>query len=244
MLVPYSNRRHANALVGAPALQIDGLCVSYSGDTQPALSDVSFTIKSGSRVALVGANGSGKSTLLKVVAGLLPPTSGQVTIYGLPVGICHHRVAYLPQRGEVDWRFPISVERLVLAGRYVHLGWFRRPGRTDRAITAEVLTRLGLHDLAQRQIGQLSGGQQQRALLARALVQEADLLLLDEPLSAVDAHSREIIATVLHDLSREGKSALVATHHLDRLEDEFDQIITLEQGRQMRTPLGIYGLVA
>jgi manganese/zinc/iron transport system ATP- binding protein len=231
-------------LVGAPALQIDGLCVSYSGDTQPALSDVSFTIKSGSRVALVGANGSGKSTLLKVVAGLLPPTSGQVTIYGLPVGICHHRVAYLPQRGEVDWRFPISVERLVLAGRYVHLGWFRRPGRTDRAITAEVLTRLGLHDLAQRQIGQLSGGQQQRALLARALVQEADLLLLDEPLSAVDAHSREIIATVLHDLSREGKSALVATHHLDRLEDEFDQIITLEQGRQMRTPLGIYGLVA
>jgi manganese/zinc/iron transport system ATP- binding protein len=185
------------------------------------------------RVALVGANGSGKSTLLKAVAGLLRPQAGTIRIYGQPVGACRHRVAYLPQRSEVDWRFPVTVERLVLAGRYVHLGWLRRPGRADRELVARVLEQLGLSALAERQINELSGGQQQRALLARALVQEADLLLLDEPLSAVDAASRRIIAEVLDGLRRQGRTALVATHHLDRLEEEFDQVYTLEEGELM-----------
>jgi ABC-type Mn2+/Zn2+ transport system ATPase subunit len=119
----------------------------------------------------------------------------------------------------------------VLAGRYVHLGWLRRPGRADRERVSTVLQQLGLAELAGRQISQLSGGQQQRALLARALVQEADLLLLDEPLSAVDAASRQIITGVLDGLRRAGKTALVATHHLDRLDEEFDQVFTLDDGR-------------
>jgi manganese/zinc/iron transport system ATP- binding protein len=235
MHLPYSGRRHADALPGADAMLLDGLSVGYPGAPEPAVRAVSLTIGSGVRAALVGANGSGKSTLLKAVAGLLRPQAGTIRVYGQPVGACHHRVAYLPQRGEVDWRFPVTVERLVLAGRYVHLGWLRRPGADDRRRVAEVLDQLGLAELAERQISQLSGGQQQRALLARALVQEADLLLLDEPLSAVDAASRQIIARVLDGLRRQGKTALVATHHIDRLDEEFDQVFTLDEGLLQRT---------
>lgn len=230
MYLPYSGRGHADTLPGADALFLDGLSVSYPGAPAPAVRNVSLAVGSGVRAALVGANGSGKSTLLKAVAGLLQPQAGTIRIYGQPVGACHHRVAYLPQRGEVDWRFPVTVAHLVLAGRYVHLGWLRRPGADDRRRVAEVLAQLGLTELADRQIAQLSGGQQQRALLARALVQNADLLLLDEPLSAVDAASRQIIAGVLDGLCRQGKTALVATHHVDRLEKEFDQVFTLDEG--------------
>jgi ABC-type Mn2+/Zn2+ transport system ATPase subunit len=233
MYLPYSRRRHTAALSGAPALTVERLSITYPGGTGPAVDAVDLLLPAGARVALVGANGSGKSTLLKAVAGLLRPQSGTIRIYGLPVGACHHRVAYLPQRSEVDWRFPVSVERLVLAGRYVHLGWLRRPGPADRRLVAEVLERLDLSDLAQRQIGALSGGQQQRALLARALVQGADLLLLDEPLNAVDARSRAIIADVLAQLRRIGKSALVATHHIDRLETEYDDVVALADGRRI-----------
>ncbi|MFV9504371.1 MAG: GNAT family N-acetyltransferase [Oscillochloridaceae bacterium umkhey_bin13] len=235
MYLPYASRRHVEAICGAPALVIDQLGVSYPGAQDAAVRRVSLTIPVGVRAALLGANGSGKSTLLKAVAGLLRPQAGTIRIYGQPVGACHHRVAYLPQRGEVDWRFPITVARLVLAGRYVHMGWLRRPGPDDYERVTEVLAQLGLADLADRQISQLSGGQQQRALLARALVQEADLLLLDEPLSAVDAASREIIARVLDQLSRRGKTALVATHHLDRLTEEYDLFFTLEDGALMHT---------
>jgi manganese/zinc/iron transport system ATP- binding protein len=233
MDLPYSRRRHAAALPGAAALDITDLSVAYPGEAHLAIQDIDLKVAVGTRMALVGANGSGKSTLLKAVAGLLRPRSGTIRIYGLPVGACHHRVAYLPQRSEVDWRFPVSVERLVLAGRYVHLGWLRRPGAADRRQVAAVLDQLELTDLAGRQISELSGGQQQRALLARALVQEADLLLLDEPLSAVDARSRAIIAAVLDDLRRRGKSALIATHHIDRLEAEFDDVVVLEAGRRI-----------
>lgn len=233
MYLSYSRRRYAAAVSGAQALEIAQLSVAYPGGDRLALQAVDLHVPVGQRVALVGANGSGKSTLLKAVAGLLRPQSGAIRIYGLPVGACHHRVAYLPQRSEVDWRFPVSVERLVLAGRYVHLGWLRRPARADHRLVAAVLDRLGLAELAGRQISALSGGQQQRALLARALVQEADLLLLDEPLSAVDARSREIIAEVLDDLRRRGKSALVATHHIDRLETEYDEVVALDDGRRI-----------
>jgi ABC-type Mn2+/Zn2+ transport system ATPase subunit len=234
--ISYSGRRHVAPRAGAPALEIERLVASYPGVAEPALREASMRLPAGVRAALVGANGSGKSTLLKAVAGLLRPQSGTISIYGRPVGACHHRVAYLPQRGEVDWRFPVTVERMVLAGRYVHLGWLRRPESADRAQVTAVLAQLGLTELAQRQISQLSGGQQQRALLARALVQEADLLLLDEPLSAVDAASRTIIAGVLDDLRHQGKTALIATHHLDRLAEEYDQIFTLDEGRIERTP--------
>ncbi|NWF79234.1 MAG: ABC transporter ATP-binding protein [Chloroflexi bacterium] len=235
MHIPYSGRHYTDIVAGAAALALDGLTVVYPGSSEPALRTVSLSVPAGVRAALVGANGSGKSTLLKAVAGLLRPQAGTIRIYGRPVGACHHRVAYLPQRGEVDWRFPVTVARLVLAGRYVHLGWLRRPRADDRRRVAAVLEQLGLSDLAHRQISQLSGGQQQRALLARALVQEADLLLLDEPLSAVDAASRQIIARALDGLRHQGKTALVATHHLDRLDEEFDLVFTLDEGVLQRS---------
>jgi ABC-type Mn2+/Zn2+ transport system ATPase subunit len=236
MYLPYGGRRHADPQAGAPALALEALTVGYPGSPTPALRAASLRVPAGTRVALVGANGSGKSTLLKAVAGLLRPQAGTIRIFGQPVGACHHRVAYLPQRGEVDWRFPVTLERLILAGRYVHLGWLRGPAPDDRRRVQTVLAQLGLIELAGRQIGELSGGQQQRALLARALVQEADLLLLDEPLSAVDAASRRIIAGVLDGLRRQGKTAIVATHHLDRLDEEFDRVFPLVDGALAPAP--------
>jgi len=229
--LPYSGRRHADPVEGAPALSVSGLSVRYPGAPEPALTDASCSIPVGVRAALVGANGSGKSTLLKAAAGLLEPAAGSIRVHGLPVGACHHRVAYLPQRGEIDWRFPISVRRLVLGGRHVHLGWLRRPGAGDRKITDQVMSRLGILDLAERQIGELSGGQQQRALLARALAQESDLLLLDEPFTAVDASTQEVVFDVLEELQRENKALVVATHDLERLAEEFDGVLYLKEGR-------------
>ncbi|NJN94438.1 MAG: ABC transporter ATP-binding protein [Anaerolineales bacterium] len=199
----------------------------------PALNEVNLNVPVGVRMALVGPNGAGKSTLLKAIAGLLPVQAGQIRVYGQPIGACHHRVAYLSQRSEVDWRFPLNVRQLALTGRYVHLGWLRRPAPKDYALVEQVLSQLHLSELAGRQIGQLSGGQQQRALLARALVQEADLLLLDEPLNAVDTKTRDIVMEVLKMLQKQGKTALVATHDLGRLAADFDGAIYLEEGRLM-----------
>ncbi|MGH2602504.1 MAG: metal ABC transporter ATP-binding protein, partial [Dehalococcoidia bacterium] len=188
----------------APPLEVSGLSVRYPGAAVLALQNASLCVPPGTVVALVGPNGSGKSTLLKAVAGLLELSGGAVRLFGLPPGTCRERLAYLPQRSEIDWRFPISVRRLAVTGRYVHLGWLRRPGRRDQAIVDAVLARLGITEFADRQIGRLSGGQQQRALLARALVQQAPLLLLDEPFNAVDAETRAVILDVLAELRSHG----------------------------------------
>jgi ABC-type Mn2+/Zn2+ transport system ATPase subunit len=152
-LFPYSRRRHAHIVPSADALQARYVRVAHPGSDALALDSVSLCVPVGARVALVGPNGAGKSTLLKAAAGLLPLRGGDVQIYGQPPGACHHRVAYLPQRGEIDWRFPVSVRRLVLTGRYVHLGWLRRPGHHDYEVVDEQLVRLGVADLAERQIG-------------------------------------------------------------------------------------------
>ena len=236
----YCGRRHAAPVAGAPALEVRDLSVAHPGHDRPAIEGVTLSIPVGARVAVVGPNGAGKSTLLKAVAGLLPVRAGEIRIHGLPVGACHHRVAYLPQRSEIDWRFPIDVRCMVMTGRYVHLGWLRRPGAHDRAIVAEVLERLGLTVLADRQIGRLSGGQQQRVLLARALAQDADLLLLDEPYSGVDAGTRAILATVVDGLRRQGKTIVAATHDLDRLPEEFDGAIYLDDGHVVPPPAGAF----
>ncbi len=238
---PYTSRKHAPSLKDAPALDIRELYVDYpNGEFNRALDNVSLRVNSGERVALVGPNGAGKSTLLKAIAGLLPIAAGEIHIYGNPIGAFPHKVAYLPQRGEIDWRFPISLQSLVLTGRYVHLGWFRRPGKNDSLIARKMIERLGLSELADRQIGQLSGGQQQRALLARALTQDADLLLLDEPLNAVDAQTRAVIADVLNQLQREGKTVVAATHDLGRLETDFDDAFYLSEGREVPAPPGAF----
>jgi ABC-type Mn2+/Zn2+ transport system ATPase subunit len=241
---PYGRRRHIEGIPDAPAVLVRQASAGHPGADTPALEAVSLTVPVGARAALVGPNGAGKSTLLKAIAGLLPVRAGEIWVFGQPVGVCHQRVAYLPQRGELDWRFPISVRRLVLTGRYVHLGWLRWPSQRDWALADEMLDRLGIADLAERQIGQLSGGQQQRALLARALAQQADLLLLDEPLNAVDAETREVIARVLDSLRRQGKTFVVATHDLGRLETDFDQALYLSGGRAVPAPPGALELPA
>jgi ABC-type Mn2+/Zn2+ transport system ATPase subunit len=239
-LFPYGRRHHADPVASADAIVADDLTVGYAGSLRPAVKQVCMRVPPGTRVALVGPNGAGKSSLLKAIAGLLPASGGSLRIYGNPVGACHHRVAYLPQREEIDWRFPISVERLVLTGRYVHLGWFRWPKPRDYQITRAVMERLGLSNLANRQIGKLSGGQQQRVLVARALAQGADLLLLDEPLNAVDADTRTALQDVFLDLHQQGKTVLVATHDLGRLPSDFDAAVYLSDGRQVPPPEGAF----
>jgi ABC-type Mn2+/Zn2+ transport system ATPase subunit len=239
MMFNYGGRHHAAPVPNAPALELKHLITGYPG-AKAALKGVSLCVPVGTRVALVGSNGAGKSTLLKAVAGLLPIREGDIKIYGNAVGACHHRTAYLPQRSGLDWRFPISLKRLVLTGRYVHLGWLRRAGVKDYAIVEKVVAQLGLTELLERQIGQLSGGQQQRALLARALAQEADLLLLDEPLNAVDNDTRAVITKVLNDLSLQGKTVIMATHDLGRLESDFDGAMYLADGLEVPAPPGSF----
>jgi manganese/zinc/iron transport system ATP- binding protein len=228
---PYARHHHGTPSRDVPALACDNVSVRYPRSDRPAVANVTLEVESGSRVALIGANGAGKSTLLKAAAGLLPLCGGEIHVHGSPVGGCCHRVAFLAQRGELDWRFPMTVRKLVLTGRYVHLGWFRRPGKGDHRIVDETLERLQIADLADRRIGELSGGQQQRTLLARAIAQEADMLLLDEPLNAVDAKTRAVVRAVLRALSAAGKTIVVATHDAHDIAVEFDRVIHLSGGQ-------------
>jgi manganese/zinc/iron transport system ATP- binding protein len=225
--LPYGHRVPADPVPGAPAVEAVALSVRYPGAATPAVHDISLTIREPTLVALVGPNGAGKSTLLKAIAGLLEPAAGALRIFGRPAGACRPQVAYLPQRGEIDWRFPIDVRRLVMTGRYIHRGWVRRPNRDDAALVDDVLARLRLTGLATCQIGRLSGGQQQRTLLARALVQQARLLLLDEPLNAVDADTSDIIISAIARLRRGGTTVVVATHDHDRLAAGWDAVFEL-----------------
>jgi manganese/zinc/iron transport system ATP- binding protein len=204
--------------------------VRYPRAQLPAVHNLTFSIPQGSRVALVGANGAGKSTILKAAAGLLPLECGTIRVHGSPPGGCCHRVAYLAQRGDLDWRFPMTVRRLVLTGRYVHLGWFKRPKRQDHDLVDRMLELLQISDLAERRIGELSGGQQQRTLLARAMAQEADMLLLDEPMNAVDDQTRQVVRDVLRALAQAGKTIVVATHDAHEIHVEFDEVIRLSCG--------------
>jgi manganese/zinc/iron transport system ATP- binding protein len=230
---PYGGRGHRDPLPGLAALQVEQLTVRYERDLPLALTGVSLAVGIGERIALVGPNGAGKSTLLKTVAGLIPPVSGVIRLFGNAVGACHHRTAYLPQRADLDWRFPITAAELVMTGRYVHLGWLKRPGASDRDRVQASLRRVAIENLSDRQIGELSGGQQQRVLLARALVQEASLFLLDEPLNAVDEATRDIIDEVLAEQASRGGSVLAATHDLGKLTESFDRAIYLCNGQIM-----------
>jgi ABC-type Mn2+/Zn2+ transport system ATPase subunit len=241
MTLPYRREPcHGETIPGKAALSVSNLSVSMNGDGRLALDNVSLDVPIGSRVALVGPNGAGKSTLLKTVIGLLRPRSGEVRVFGMPVGSCLHSVAYLPQRGDIDWHFPMTVRTLIGSGRYVHLGWLRRLSAGDWNLVEGEINRLKLAELADRQIGQLSGGQQQRTLLARALVQGADLLLLDEPMNAVDADTRGILTQVLDDLRADGKTAIIATHDIERVETDYDDVLYLADGRQVSAAMAAH----
>jgi manganese/zinc/iron transport system ATP- binding protein len=228
--ISYCQHRHSSPNPQAPALWMQEVSAQYEKSQGLAIKNVSLSISRGSSVALVGPNGAGKSTLFKIASGLLKISSGQIQIFGQSLGACHHRVVYLPQRSGIDWEFPVSVLDLVLTGRYVYLGWLRSLEKNDYEKAWEALKELNIEDLADRQISQLSGGQKQRVLIARALVQDADLLLLDEPLNAVDAQTRQIVSRFLSHLKEQGKTTLVATHYFNQEEGIYDSAIYLKDG--------------
>jgi manganese/zinc/iron transport system ATP- binding protein len=196
----------------AEGLRIRDLAVAYQG--RVVLEHVSADIRRGQVVGVVGPNGGGKSTLLMAILGIVPIVRGDVTLFGQPAALARHRIAYVPQREAVDWDFPVSVREVVLMGRYPHLHWPRRPRRHDAQIVGALLDRLRMTDLQHVQIGQLSGGQQQRVFLARALAQEADVLLLDEPMNGVDNSTQEVILELIEEQRRAGRIVLLATHDL------------------------------
>jgi manganese/zinc/iron transport system ATP- binding protein len=211
--------------VSAPALEVTDLTVAY-GD-KPVLWDVDLEVPAGTLTAIVGPNGAGKTTLLRAILGLVEPAAGQALVLGRPYREQRRLVAYVPQRGSVDWDFPTDVRDVVLMGRYGLVGWVRRPGRRDRQAADEALRQLGIEHLASRQISQLSGGQQQRVFLARALVQEAEVYLMDEPFQGVDATTELAIVELLRTLRERGKTIVCVHHDLQTVAEYFDQVVLL-----------------
>jgi manganese/zinc/iron transport system ATP- binding protein len=208
-----------------PVLEVHDLMVSYSG--KPALWGVDFSLPQGSITGIIGPNGSGKSTLLKSIMGLIPLTSGYVKIFGEELDNVRRRVSYVPQRESVDWDFPVSVLDVVLMGRYAKAGLLRPIKSSDRTLAMECLEKVGMADFAKRQISQLSGGQQQRVFIARALAQQADFYLMDEPFAGVDAATEEAIITLLRDMAKANKNVVVVHHDLDSVRQYFDWLVML-----------------
>ncbi len=215
-----------SAIAGEPArLELRAVTAGYDGAI--VLDDVSFQVPHGARVAIVGPNGAGKSTLFKVLVGLLPVRRGEVLVHGLPLGAHQDCVAYVPQRNDIDWRFPVTVSDVVMMGRYGHLGWTKRPSKLDREIVLHSLAQLRIADLAKRSIGELSGGQQQRVFLARALAQEPHILLMDEPFTGVDASTQEATLDLLDDLHAQQVTVMISTHDLNLAAARFEQVLLL-----------------
>lgn len=210
----------------APSVSVRGVTVQYDGAR--ALDEVSFELVRGERVAVVGPNGAGKSTLFKVIAGVLQPTRGQVTLFGAEPQR-HICVGYVPQRSQVDMSFPVNVRDVVTMGRTGRLGLLRWPTRRDHQLVQESLELVAMADLASRQIGELSGGQQQRVFIARALAQGAEIMLMDEPLTGLDVNSQEDILRILNELHRRGVTVLVATHDLNQAARCFDRVMLLNR---------------
>jgi manganese/iron transport system ATP-binding protein len=195
-----------------PLLLVDNLTVAY--DRQIVVHDMSMQVAAGESVALIGPNGAGKSTFIKAVLGLVPIHSGAVQVLGRPSVDMRRHIAYVPQHDHLDPQFPITVQQVVMMGRYRAIGWFRRPGRDDREATANALRQVGLADRAHDSFGTLSGGQRQRVLIARAVAQDAKLLLLDEPFNGVDSTTQDVLLEVLSSLRSSGAAVVMATHDL------------------------------
>lgn len=207
-------------------LEFHDVTVAYG--RRPVLWNVDLTVPGACLFGIIGPNGAGKSTLLKAALGLVPLAGGEVRILGAPLEQVRSRVGYVPQRESVDWDFPVTVTDVVLMGTYARLGWLRRPGLRERSLAAECLDRVGLSDVADRQIGRLSGGQQQRVFLARALAQQADVYFLDEPMAGVDARSQERIFRVLSDLRAEGRLVVIVHHDLRSVAEWFDAVALID----------------
>ena len=210
-----------------PAIEVNHLTVSYG--PVPALLDVSFKIPPGQLIGIIGPNGSGKSTLIKTLLGFMSPDFGNIRLYGQPIEKSRGRVAYVPQRGAVDWDFPVTVREVVLMGRYGHVPWYRDLGRKEHDIANHALELVRMTPYADRQIGQLSGGQQQRVFMARAMAQGGDILLLDEPFAGVDAATENAILEVLKETRSAGKTLVVVHHDLSTAATYFDALLLLKQ---------------
>ncbi|MCB9244880.1 MAG: metal ABC transporter ATP-binding protein [Flavobacteriales bacterium] len=218
-----------------PVLETHNLTVVY--DRKPAIWNIDFTLPAGSIVGIMGPNGSGKSTLLKSIMGVVEPNSGYARLFNKPLDAVRKRVSYVPQRQSVDWDFPASVLDVVTMGRYPHLGLFRKLRSEDKEIVADSLEKVGMLAFANRQISQLSGGQQQRVFLARALAQQADLYLMDEPLVGVDAASEHAIIDLLKQMQASGKTIVVVHHDLYTASEYFDWLVLMNTRLVASAPL-------
>ncbi|KAB8139222.1 metal ABC transporter ATP-binding protein [Gracilibacillus oryzae] len=210
-----------------PALKVQDLAASYRKNK--VLYDINFEVEVGSLTGVVGPNGAGKSTLIKTLLDLHPALTGEKEFYGLPLKKAKKKIGYVPQRGSVDWDFPTNALDVVTMGLYGNVGWLKRPTRKDKQKAYESLKKMGMESYADRQISELSGGQQQRVFLARALVQDADLYFMDEPLAGVDAATERAIMKILQELKFLGKTVLVVHHDLQTVEDYFDHVLLLNK---------------
>ncbi|EXJ23017.1 Manganese ABC transporter, ATP-binding protein SitB [Alkalibacterium sp. AK22] len=216
----------------AEAIRVDHLTVAY--DAKPVLWDISIQFKKERLTAVIGPNGAGKSTLIKSMLSFIQPITGSISFsvddqQDRAYKAVKNRVAYVPQNTTVDWDFPATVMDVVLMGRYGHLGWIRRPGKKDKEIAKQMLLKVGLPTFASRQISQLSGGQRQRVFLARALAQEADIYIMDEPLAGVDMKTERIIMQLLKGLVRQGKTVIVVHHDLQTVKQYFDDVVLINR---------------
>lgn len=207
------------------ALHVEDLTVTYGAN--PVLWDIDLDIPPGVMCAIVGPNGAGKSTLIKAALGLVRPVAGHVRFLGRPIGQMRGQIGYVPQRHSVDWDFPTTARDVVEMGLYRDLGWLRRPGKAEHARALAALAEVGMQDYADRQISQLSGGQQQRVFIARALVQDAPILILDEPMAGVDASTEAIIIALLKKLRDAGRTVIVVHHDLTTVQSYFDWLVML-----------------
>ncbi len=208
-------------------IKVEHLTVSYHA--KPALLDVTIDIDSDQLIGVIGPNGAGKSTFIKAILGFIKPDIGTVLINGKSAQKAKGEVAYVPQRGAVDWDFPITVQEVALMGRYQQIPWYTSPKRKDRQAALEALEMVRMEDFADRQIGELSGGQQQRVFMARALAQGSDILLLDEPFAGVDAATERAILEVLERAKQSGKTLVVVHHDLSTAAEYFDKLILIKQ---------------
>jgi ABC-type Mn2+/Zn2+ transport system ATPase subunit len=210
------------------ALKVMRLSAGYPGNRH-ALDDINFSVDAGERVAIIGPNGAGKSTLFKAIVGVLHFTRGAISIYGEDCHSSHSNVGYVPQQSAIDWSFPASVFDVVMMGRSRHIGWFRWPGKDDRAIVNDILEHLSLGDLATRQISELSGGQRRRVFIARALAQDTRIMVLDEPFTGVDQTAEQEIIETLDILTNHNITILLSTHHMQNAALHFDKVLILRR---------------
>jgi len=208
-------------------IEVENLSASYRKNT--VLHNVNFEVKPGTLTGIVGPNGAGKSTLIKTMLNLHPALTGKVSFFGLPFPKVKKRIGYVPQRGSVDWDFPTDALDVVTMGLYGQIGWLKKTKEKHRKQALSALEKMGMKDYADRQISQLSGGQQQRIFLARALVQNADIYFMDEPLAGVDAATEQAIMTILKELKSIGKTVMVVHHDLQTVENYFDHVLLLNR---------------